>query len=96
MGTLKPGAKYIYERDGGVIYAREIGSHPNTRQEVGWGYDPRTSDGRPLHDHLMDDKLWGEIRRAARTNPALQEELDRVIIFYRLLEKDDTVMWHPV
>jgi hypothetical protein len=32
----------------------------------------------------MDSKLWGEIRREARTNPALQKALDRVIMIYRL------------
>lgn len=46
--------------------------------------DPRTGDGRPLHDHLMESKMWGEIRRMAPTNPALQKALDRVIMLYRL------------
>jgi hypothetical protein len=82
MGTLKPNATYIYERHDNVVYAREQGS--SVRTEVGWNYDPRTSDGRPLHDHLMDDKLWGEIRREAKTNPTLQSALDRAIMIYRL------------
>ena len=46
--------------------------------------DIRTSDGRPLHEHMLEDKMWGEIRRPARTNPALQKALDRVIMLYRL------------
>ena len=33
---------------------------------------------------MMEDKLWGEIRRAAPTNPALQKALDRAIMIYRL------------
>ena len=82
MGTLKPGATYIYERADGVVYAREFGS--SERKEIGWNYDSRTSDGRPLHEHIMDDKLWGEIRREAKTNPALQSALDRVIMIYKL------------
>jgi len=82
MGSLKPGATYIYERADGVTYAREFGK--TDRHPVGWEFDPRTSDGRPLHDHLMDSKLWGEIRRAAPTNPALQKALDRAIMIYRL------------
>jgi len=82
MGNLKPGATYIYERADGVVYAREFGK--TERREVGWDYDPRTPDGRPLHDHIMEDKLWGEIRREARTNPALQRALDRAIMIYRL------------
>ena len=46
--------------------------------------DHRTVDGRPLHEHLKEQELWGRIRRAARRNPALQAELDRVIMFYHL------------
>jgi hypothetical protein len=91
MGSLKPGVTYIHERDGPVVYAREFGADPSTRQVVGWDYDkenpkfdPRTGDGRPLHDHIMDSKLWGEIRREAKTNPALQKALDRAIMLYRL------------
>lgn len=92
MGSLKPGATYIYERADGVTYAREFGEDPANRQAIGWEYDPvsghrhdsRTGDGRPLHDHLMESKLWGEIRREAKTNPALQSALDRAIMIYRL------------
>jgi hypothetical protein len=82
MGNLKPGAQYIYERADGVTYAREFGA--TERHPVGWEFDSRTSDGRPLRDHIMDSKLWGEIRRAAPTNPALQKALDRAIMIYRL------------
>ena len=72
MGTLKPGATYIYERTGDEVYAREFGK--TERKLVGYTHmsDPRTNDGRPLHDHMMESKLWGEIHRAALTNPALQ------------------------
>jgi hypothetical protein len=84
MGSLKPGATYIYERDKGTVYAREVGADPSTRKEVGWNYDSRTSDGRPLYDHIMDSKMWGEIHREARTNPTLQKALDRVIMIYKL------------
>ena len=84
MGSLKPGATYIYERDKGTVYARELGAAPDTRKEVGYNYDPRTNDGRPLHDHMMDSKLWREIRREALTNPTLQKALDRAIMIYKL------------
>ena len=86
MGTLTPGATYIYERNGEEIYAREMGK--TARIMIDYQYqnkvDPRTNDGRPLHDHIIDDKMWGEIRRAALTNPALQKALDRAIMIYRL------------
>lgn len=88
MGTLTPGATYIYERDGEEIYAREFGE--TERKLIGYKYemedkpDPRTNDDRPLHEHLMESKMWGEIRRMAPTNPALQKVLDRAIMIYRL------------
>jgi hypothetical protein len=82
MGSLKPGAKLIYEKADGVTYAREFGK--TERKEIGWDYDPRTSDGRPLIDHIRDDKLWGAIRRDAKTNPTLQSALDRAIMIYQL------------
>jgi hypothetical protein len=91
MGGLKPGVRYIYERTRGVTYAREFGADPSTREAIGWHYDPsdpnfdpRTSDGRPVHDHIMENKLWGEIRREAKTNPTLQKALDRAIMIYKL------------
>jgi len=98
MGALKPDTKYIYERADGVTYAREFGAPHEDRFVIGWDYDPitghkvdydkRTSDGRPLRDHLLEDKLWGEIRRMARTNPALQEALERAKILYYLSKED--------
>ena len=99
MGTLKPGATYIYERVGNEVYAREFGADPNTRRLIGYGYDPvtghqidydkRTADGRSLHDLLREDKMWGDIRRLARTNPALQDALERVIVVYNLIKVDE-------
>jgi len=103
MGTLKPGATYIYERSDGIVYARESGADPSTRQVVGYesgreydpitghkvDYDSRTADGRPLREHIMEDKMWGEIRRAARTNPTLQDELNRVIMIYKLSKTNE-------
>ena len=91
MGNLKPGVTLIHERVDDVVYSREFGADPSTRQVVGWDYnkedpnfDPRTGDGRPLRDHIMDSKMWGEIRREAKTNITLQKALDRVIMIYKL------------
>jgi hypothetical protein len=68
--------------DGGnTVYSRELGSY---NRKLLQEYDPRTHDGRPLHDHIMDSKLWDNIRRAAKTNPALQDALDRAIMIYHL------------
>ena len=84
MGSLKPGTTYIYERNGDEIYARESGETERTLVGYNHKVDIRTKDGRPLIDHIRDDKMWGEIRRMAPTNPALQTALDRAIMIYRL------------
>ena len=92
MGQLKPGATYIYESPdgGGTTYAREVGT--TDRVMIG-----QTHKARSLHDQLMEDQLWGNIRRKAKTHEGLREELERVIIFYKLLEEQQPeVMWHPV
>jgi hypothetical protein len=100
MGSLKPDATYIYERTDGIVYAREFGADPSTRQVVGYesgteydpvsghkiDYDKRTPDGRLLHDHLMESKMWGDIHRLAKTTPALQDALERVIMIYKLVK----------
>ena len=84
MGSLKPGATYIYERNGDEVYAREFGE--TDRKLIGYSHtpDPRTTDGRPLHEHIKENKLWGEIRREAKTNITLQKALDRAIMIYKL------------
>ena len=92
MGQLKPGATYVYERDGNTVYAREAGADPSTRVEIGWDHDTheerRDHDIRvsmkKRHDSLMEDKLWGDIRQAAKTNPTLQDALERAIMIYHL------------
>jgi hypothetical protein len=84
MGKLKPAVTLIYERDGDTVYAREVGADPATRTEVGYEYDCSTSDGRPLREQIKEAKLWGDIHRAARTNPTLQDALDHAIMVYHL------------
>ena len=75
MGNLKPGATYIYEKADGITYARESGAPHNDRFEIGRDYQ------RFLQDELQ---LWEEIVREGRTNPVLQDALDRVKIVYHL------------
>ena len=86
MGKLKPGAEYIYTRRDGTVYQQEQGSLDE--EAVGWDYDPRTEDGKPLIDQIRNAKLWGEIHRADKTNPLLQEALERAIMIYHLSKKD--------
>lgn len=80
MGQLRPGATYTYEREGTVTFATD--NETGERKPIGW--DHRTNDGRPLHDHLRDSAMWGEIHRMAKTNPTLQHAIDRVIMLYKL------------
>ena len=90
MGSLKPGATYIYERADGVTYAREMGADPNTRVAIGWDYDP-------INGHAIDknkkeeDILWRDIRRASLSNPTLRDAVERVkMLYYLSKEKDAT------
>jgi hypothetical protein len=91
MGTLTPGAKYIYERNGDTVYAREFGADPSTRKEIGWDFDPNSWDYLERQERLStlrNDQLWHKIRLAARDNVTLQDALDRVVEIYHL-SKDD-------
>jgi len=95
MGTLKPGATYIYERANGVIYARESGSAPSTRRVVGYE-DPKSHD--PITGQKIDTVFGMDTRRvaelvqmiqAAETNPTLQDALDRAKIIYQLSKTNE-------
>ena len=76
MGSLKPGATYVYERDNGIIYAREFGADPSSRKII--GYDLDSSPER------RNFSFWNDILKEAETNSALQKALDRVIMIYKL------------
>ena len=75
MGSLKPGATYIYESpDGGeTVYARESGT--NEKRLIG-----QSLGAKDLDEH----KLWIEIRLASKHNPVLRKAVERVIMIYRL------------
>jgi hypothetical protein len=96
MGTLKPGATYIYERHNDVVFARELGAPIETRKPIGWDYNesdlvglnPVASDAyRNLQLNNLrhrQNQEWQEILELAKTNPALQKAVDNVIIIYKL------------
>jgi hypothetical protein len=90
-GRLEPGATYVYERANGVIYARKSGDPPDQRFEVGRDYESDV-----LFKDLQEARLWGDICRAAKHNPALQDALDRAKIVYALSQQEDSVPHHPV
>jgi hypothetical protein len=69
----------IYETpDGGeTIYVRE----PGSSQRQLHVQSPRAIS---ITEQLQEDKLWGDIRRTAKTNPALKHALDEAILIYTL------------
>ena len=79
MGTLTPGATYIYERVGGTVYSRESGKLERT--VVGQHLDP-FAENLTLDYEL--ETVWKDIIKESRTNPTLQEAIERVIIIYHL------------
>jgi hypothetical protein len=94
MGTLKPGVKYIYERQGGTVYAREFGADPNTRKVIGYDWEldnnPARVKGASLND-IKENQLWHDIRIAATDNPALQDLLERAkVLYYMSKEHGDS------
>jgi hypothetical protein len=93
MGTLKPGASYVYESpDGGEsIYAREFGT--TERKLIGESAKVKTSQ-----ENFEEMLLWVDIRKMACEHEGLRDELDRVLTLYYLIkdEKNNEVKWHPV
>ena len=86
MGKLKPNAQYIYSSRDGVVWQKNQESLDE--EAVGWEYDSRTEDGRPLIDHLKDNQLWGDIRKKAVDDPELQDLLERAKLYYYLKYKN--------
>jgi hypothetical protein len=83
VGSLRPGAAYIYERVNDTVYAREFGS--TERTIVGYDVDPNGFETyKRIAEDYLEETLWQDIRTAAETNPVLQEALERVKILYHL------------
>lgn len=77
MSQLEPNQNYIYEKSNGITYARKFGS--TEKIVVGYDYDPVEKE-----QEFKENELWNEIRKAAKTNKALQRAIDRAKILYRL------------
>jgi hypothetical protein len=77
--------KYIYESfdKGDTLYRRKFGE---TEREL-YRVSDEVSDKLA---EIREDKLWGEIRRAARSNKALQDILERAILVYHLSKEHGT------
>lgn len=71
--------KIFESPDGGeTVYERIAGETERTM----------IRENKSKWEQIQEDKLWGNIRRKAKTHPALQAELDRVIMLYHLLEEE--------
>ena len=84
MGTLRPGATIIYDSpDGGnTTYGRYEGE--TERWLVG-----KNAHYQSIVDDLLEDKLWGDIHRAAKTDAGLRDLLDKAVMYYNLSKKND-------
>lgn len=92
MGSLKPGATYIYERQGGTVYAREMGAPAEERFEIGYDWQPDDNPARvrgASRESVLENQLWHNIRRAALDNEELKNTLERAKILYYLGKKDE-------
>jgi len=43
---------------------------------------------KSLHEQLKEDQLWGQIRRKAKTNVALNDILNQAIVVYNLIKDE--------
>lgn len=77
MGTLKPGATYIYESEGGRIYAREFGK--TERQVVGYDVKQQETAERRYYMNEMNNVL-----AMCERDPAMRELLDKLFVLYNL------------
>ncbi len=71
--------EYVLESpDGGhTVYRRHVGKQDRELVSV-------SPEKQSTIEMIKEDKLWGGIRRAAKTDPALKEMLDQVRVYYEL------------
>ena len=92
MGTLKPGATYVYESpDGGdTVFAREVGKPDSEKILVGY------RAGKSKYDELMNHNLWRDICELAKTNSTLKSEVERLIMVFELCKEQEPIQHHSV
>ena len=78
MGSLKPGATYIYERAGGIIYAREFGE---TKRRV-VGYEGSDDTVSASSKRLISE--MNEVLKMCETDPAMKSMLEQLFVMYNL------------
>ena len=75
MGTLIPGATYIYERDDNRIYAREFGK--TKRELVGW----TDNKSQPMREYCSE---INQVLQMCERDPAMRDLLDQLFVLYNL------------
>ena len=82
LGTLKPGATYVYERVDDRIYARELGK------------TKRSLVGVTANDNVANREYNSNVNgmlAMCKTDPAMKELLDQLFVLYNLKKKNDTL-----
>lgn len=74
---------YIYESpDGGnTVFRRVSGSACRELHSV-------SEQKRKWDQQVEEEMLWVKVFQASRTNPALQQALERALVIYRLTQND--------
>jgi len=67
---------------GETIYVRQFGSTERTLHSM-------SKRKYELHERIMEDQLWGNIRRAAETNKTLADILNQAKMVYALIKKEN-------
>lgn len=77
MGTLEPGAIYIYESpdNGQTVYARREGT--TERAMIGQSYYALEQ---------VEQRMWNEIYKNRHLNSTLQHQVEQCIITYKLIK----------
>lgn len=71
----------IYESPdkGETVYSREIGATERTLV-----YESQNK--KSMREQLLEEMMWGEIRRLAKTDPTMKDLADKMIMTYHLLK----------
>ena len=80
MGSLTPGATYIYERVGGAIFAREFGK--SERKMVGY------TTGTSPEMQMMRSEI-NQVLQMCEKDPAMRELLDQLFVMYNLKKTNE-------
>lgn len=77
MGSLKPGATYIYERADGKIWAREFGS--SQRKLIGYDSQVQEYKERRFYMNQMNDVLT-----MCESHTDMKDLLEKLFVLYNL------------